>query len=164
MDEVYQSSGKPVECETSATTQASSSQGGGDMPVAVLGRSIFSETLREAGIMEVIRAIAGAELKDAGTLKIDWAAAQLGAQAGYGGGDTAVLRGKLLFRYGRLGAGGVAASFRVTFKAPERPDAIVFRDRCVQLSDAQSTALARLLQISFAPFIAEAPIEPHGLS
>jgi hypothetical protein len=138
-----------------ATANAEEGNGGDGGRVMVLGRSIFSETLKEAGVMDLVRAIAGAELEDAGTLNIDWTAAQLGAQAGYSSGDTAVLRGKVLFRYGRLGAGGVRASFRVSFKAPERPDAVVFKHRRVQLSDDQSAALARLLQISFAPFIAE---------
>jgi hypothetical protein len=148
-------SGRPEKREACLTNRASFQQGGDNARVMVLGRSIFSETLKDAGVMDLVRSIAGAELENAGTLNIDWTAAQLGAQAGYSTGDTAVLRGKMLFRYGRLGAGGVRASFRVSFKAPERPDAIVFQHRRVQLSDDQSAALARLLQISFAPFIAE---------
>jgi hypothetical protein len=148
-------SGGSEKREACPTTRASFQQGGDNGRVMVLGRSIFSETLKDAGVMDLVRVIAGAELEDAGTPNIDWTAAQLGAQAGYSGGDAAVLRGKVLFRYGRLGAGGVRASFRVSFKAPERPDAIVFHRRRVQLSDDQSAALARLLQISFAPFIAK---------
>jgi hypothetical protein len=146
---------RPEKREACPTTRASFQQGGDNGRVVVFGRSIFSETLKDAGVMDLVRAIAGAELEEAGTLNIDWTAAQLGAQAGYSTGDTAVLRGKVLFRYGRLGAGGVRASFRVSFKTAERPDAIVFRHRRVQFSHDQSAALARLLQISFAPFIAE---------